>query len=94
MHYDSNVNFIYENHIGLIKSLKKQNGKDIWLIGGGQINTLLLKHNLIDQLKLFIMPILLPEGIELFSGILPETKFILESCKNYNNGVSELTYNI
>lgn len=37
-----NVKFITENVVETVKALKQQDGKDIWLVGGGQVITLLL----------------------------------------------------
>ena len=48
------VEFISENHIDFLKKLKQQEGKDIWLIGGGQVNTMLLNENLIDEIILHV----------------------------------------
>jgi len=86
------VEFISENPIAFIKALKAQEGKDIWLIGGGQVNTFLLNHGLVDELQLHMMPIVLSDGIELFEGIPSETRLELLSCKSYEGGVSEFHY--
>ena len=86
------VEFISENHIDFIKELKKQDGKDIWLIGGGQVNTMLLNENLIDELIVHIMPIILPDGIELFELIPKETALKLVESKSFPTGVVGLKY--
>ena len=49
------VQFISGDAIAFTEKLKKQNGKDIWLIGGGQVNSLLLSHQLIDRMILTII---------------------------------------
>ncbi|MDX1333374.1 MAG: dihydrofolate reductase family protein, partial [Robiginitalea sp.] len=67
------VVFVREEPLLFLRALKQQEGKDIWLIGGGEINTLLLNAGLIDELELFVMPIILPDGIGLFGGIPEET---------------------
>lgn len=88
------VEFISENHIEVIKALKAGEGKDIWLIGGGQINTLLLNAGLIDEIYVFIMPIVLSDGIELFELIPNQTTLNLVDSKTYDTGVVELRYEI
>ena len=88
------VEFISEPAIEFIKGLKAQEGKDIWLIGGGQVNTLLLNHGLIDELTLHVMPIVLSDGIELFENIPDETRLELLSCKDYDGGVVEFHYSV
>ena len=86
------VEFICSNHLETIHQIKQQEGTDIWLIGGGQVNTLLYNANLIDKLQLFIMPIILPDGIELFAQV-PNLKYLeLAHSKTYSSGAVELQY--
>lgn len=88
------VTFVSENHTSFLRGLKTQKGKDIWLIGGGLVNTMLLNENLIDEIKVFIIPIVLSDGIELFEGIPKETKLTLIETKTYSGGVVELRYKV
>lgn len=88
------VEFVSENHISFIEDIKQGEGQDIWLIGGGQINTLLFNANLIDKIIVFVMPIVLSEGIDMLEG-LPITKplKLIESIK-YDTGAVEMRYEI
>ena len=88
------VEFVAANHIPFIQHLKRQEGKDIWLIGGGQINTLLLQAKLIDELRVFVMPIIIPSGIGLFEAFPPQTQLQLQHSETYPTGVVELKYGI
>lgn len=88
-----NVIFITENHLSFVKSLKERPGKDIWLIGGGKVNAFFLANNLIDELILFIIPVLLGDGIPLFEKINFSVPVQLSGSKSYDNGVMELKYN-
>lgn len=90
----TDVTFLSENHVESIKELKKQKGKDIWLIGGGLVNTMLLNAGLIDEIQVFVMPIILPSGIELFGALPKETQLELLNNKQYPTGVVELRYKI
>ncbi|MEM1320289.1 MAG: dihydrofolate reductase family protein [Bacteroidota bacterium] len=91
---DENVEYITHNHIETIRQMKQMEGQDIWLIGGGQINTLLFNASLIDELILHIMPIVLPDGIALFEAIPAEKQLQLLRSKSYSSGVLELHYQI
>jgi dihydrofolate reductase len=91
---DKNVEFVTKNHIEFIQNLKQQEGGDIWLIGGGNTNTLLLNEKLIDLLHVFIMPVVLPDGIELFENFPLESKFTFIESKAYSSGAVELVYDI
>lgn len=91
---NKDVKFIASNPVDFIQSLKDQQGKDIWLIGGGQVNSLCLNANLIDEIWLFVMPILLLEGIKLFEGDPDPTQLKLKQKIVYDTGVIQLRYSI
>lgn len=78
--------------IALVNSLRSQEGRDIWLIGGGQINTLLLNHALIDELLIRIVPIIIGEGLPLFAERPLETIFKLIKIDQFSTGTVQLTY--
>ena len=67
-HGNEHVTFVSDDILEFVRKLKTKSGKGIWLIGGGQINSLLLENNLIDKIILTIVPITLGEGIPLFHG--------------------------
>jgi dihydrofolate reductase len=90
---DENVTFVTENHLSFVKSLKEKPGKDIWLIGGGKVNAFFLENNLIDELILFIIPVLLGDGIPLFEKTGLSVPVQLSGSKTHGNVVMELKYN-
>jgi len=68
-HYDSsllaneNLQFLFDNPIEKICEIKKAVIKDITVIGGGNLITSLLNNGLLDELHLYIVPVLLGSGI-------------------------------
>lgn len=88
------LEFISEDAVSFVQKLKAGTGKDIWLIGGGKLNASLLKAQLINELMLFVMPIVLGEGIAAFEGfdLMYETELI--DSKIYSNGVAYLKYKL
>lgn len=88
------VHFVKENHLEFVKALKKKPGKDIWLIGGGQINTMLFNAGLIDEMRVFVMPIVIPNGIELFESIPKEKLLKLTDVKGFLTGAVQMTYEV
>lgn len=90
--HDKKVNFIRENIGGFCKKLKENSKKDIWLIGGGAVNSVLLSENLIDEMQLFVFPLLIGDGISLFKGNYPERKFELIQTEKMPAGVNFLKY--
>ncbi len=88
------VEFVSENLIEFAKNLKTQVGADIWLIGGGLANSSLLNADLIDELIVHVMPIIIPNGIELFGGTPIQSQLQLIDSKTYSSGVVELKYKL
>ena len=88
-----NVEFI-SNAVNFTKKLKNSKEKDIWLVGGGEIVSLLLNNNLIDEILLFVHPIILGKGIPLFKNIKKEVKLKLVRTKYYNDGLVEMNYRV
>lgn len=86
------VSFVKDEIVGFVKDLKKEQGSDIWLVGGGIINTILLESGLIDKIILTIIPICLCDGIPLFQKSGDERRFHLDSCQSYSSGLVQLTW--
>lgn len=84
------VRFIYRDPVEFVGQLKQQTGEDIWLVGGGHINSLLLNNDLIDEMILTLFPLTLGEGIPLFHGKYKEVKFSLKKSKSYKSGIVQL----
>ena len=91
---NKDVTFVRENIADFVRSLKKEEGKDIWLIGGGQINTLLLDNQLIDEIWIHLMPIVLNDGISLFKTLAKDTQLELISSKPFDTGVVEMKFKV
>jgi dihydrofolate reductase len=86
------VTFAGSDIPSLVRTLKRQRGKNIWLVGGSQINTLLLDHRLIDRMILTFVPVFLGEGIPLFGESVKPASFILKSRKTFANGFVQITW--
>lgn len=86
------VTFISSDIVEFVRNLKNQNGKNIWLVGGGQINTVMLNAGLIDEMIVSIHPIILGEGLPLFAGKPKETKFKVTAQKTFESGLVQITY--
>ncbi len=79
---------ITEDPVVFIKQLKQTEGKDIWLLGGGEIISLLHNAGLIDAYILAYIPVILGEGIELFPEVKKQENLKLEKHEIYENGVA------
>ena len=81
-----------ERIIEIVQDCLENSNQNIWLVGGGQVNTLLANKGLIDELIVHVMPIVIGEGIPLFGDGLNQKMLTLKSSKEYASGVVELTY--
>ena len=86
------VTFVNESLEEFVGGLQKQKGKDIWLMGGGELARDFLKADLVDELYLGIVPVLLGEGRPLFPSGFPERNFTLLENKTYSKGLIALKY--
>ncbi len=87
------VNFVNEPPAQLVKKLKGEEGKVIWLMGGGELLHDFLKENLVDELILTIAPVILGKGTPLFGKGDVETALVLKRVRPFNQFV-ELSYEV
>ena len=89
------VEFRFGDVVGFVRKLKKQPGKNIWLVGGSRINSILLNAGLIDLMVLSVHPVALGQGIKLFRDeSLKMIHFNLIGHKMFERGLLQLTYEI
>lgn len=75
-----------------VRKLKRREGKDIYLGGGGQLCRSFLQQDLVDELFIGLGPVLLGDGIPGFPGKFPQRDFKLTECTSYSNGSVALRY--
>jgi len=66
--------------------------RNIWLVGGAMLCDRFLELGLVGEIRLTIAPVLLGEGLRLFSGPLTEQRWNLKNVVAYKNGFVELSY--
>jgi len=75
-----------------VEELRKKKGKDIWLMGGGELAREFLREDLVDELYLGIVPVLIGEGIAAFPSGFPQREFALAENKTFSQGLIALRY--
>lgn len=85
------VFFTEENVVSLVTSLKKEAGKDIWIVGGKSVVMPLVEKDLIDEYQISTLPVLLGKGIPLFTEF--NQRIVLEPLfSTLKNGIVSTTY--
>ena len=88
---NENVKFINGDITDFINNLKAQDGKNIWIVGGGQLLHSFIQRGLVDEFILTIAPTLIGNGIPLFRKGEYQLELSLKRMRNFNQFV-ELHY--
>lgn len=85
---------VREDGVGFVRDLKRQDGKDICLMGGGELARPLFEAGLIDEIGFNIHPVLLGSGVPLFHPMSRQIDLELKECKPFKNGCVLVTYRV
>jgi len=88
------VSIVSRDAVGFVRKLKKQKGKDICLMGGGELARPLFEAGLIDEIGFNIHPVLLGSGIPLFHRMSRQINLKLLECKTLQSGCIMVTYRV
>ena len=83
---------IGENVAERVADLKRQPGKDIMMVGSDTRAHYLLRHGLLDELKLMVLPVVVGAGKRLFEEGGSRMGLELIESKTFGTGVVSLTY--
>lgn len=86
------ITFIHHDIAANVSRLKEKKGKGIWLVGGAQINTMLLEAGLIDEIRIYKMPVVLGSGIPLFHQTNKDSWFKTHDIEEFESGVVKMIY--
>ena len=75
-----------------LAKLKRQPGKNIQVPGSPKLVRSLLRDGLLDELALFVLPIVVSTGMQLFAEMTDPVRLKLVGCKTFSNGVLAVTY--
>jgi len=81
-----------EDWLDQIHRLKKEEGKDIWLVGGGKLIASFLDQDLIDEMIISLIPLILGDGVRLFQDNPKETRFELIETSAFETGIVNVAY--
>jgi dihydrofolate reductase len=77
-----------------VTALKNSEGGDILVYGSATLVKALLHHDLVDELRLLIFPVVVGGGLKLFDDNLELNKFRLKDTRAMENGVLIVEYQV
>jgi dihydrofolate reductase len=80
--------------VAFIRRLKQLPGKEICIMGGGDLARSLFEANLIDEIGFNIHPVLLGQGIPLFHEMKSQINLELLDCQRFKNGCVYVSYRV
>jgi len=75
-----------------LRTLKRQPGKNMYVVGGATLVASLLNEGLIDELRLIVHPVVLGKGQALFGGVNQRLSLDLVRAKSTDSGRVIATY--
>ncbi|HKA57315.1 MAG TPA: dihydrofolate reductase family protein [Gemmatimonadales bacterium] len=77
-----------------VDQLRTRPGKDIWLMGGGEIIASFLDARAIDEFVISLIPVFIGEGIPLIARRQRLVPLELQSTERFEDGVVQLRYRV
>lgn len=90
--HTSDVEFVRESIPSFAKRLRATPGKDIWMMGGGELIGSFLDAGEIDEFVIHVIPTLIGEGIPLIAPRYRLVRLMLLSTRRFPDGVVRLHY--
>jgi dihydrofolate reductase len=87
-----NSTMIRDNVAEQVAKLKEQPGKNINVSGSATLLSWLLRHGLVDELHLLVMPVVVGQGKRLFTDNGDPVALKLATSESLSNGVLSLIY--
>jgi len=90
----SGVEFVNEAIGPFVSRLREQPGKNVWLMGGGEIIASFLDEQAIDEFVISVVPVFIGEGIPLIARRHRHVPLFLLSTESFDDGLVQLHYRV
>lgn len=90
----SGVEFVSGPIGPFVSGLREQPGKDIWLMGGGELIASFLDERAIDEFVLSVVPVFIGDGIPLIARRQRYVPLDLHSVERFDDGLIQLRYRV
>ena len=90
----SGVEFVSDAIGPFVSRLRQRPGKDIWLMGGGEIIASFLDAQAVDEFVISVVPVFIGEGIPLIARRHRHVPLELRSVERFEDGLVQLHYGV
>ena len=88
-----NITIVGDDWREVVRSLREEAGKDMWLFGGGDLFRSLAAEGLVDTVEVAVMPVILGGGIPLIAESTSRVPLMLRDRRTYEKtGIVSLVY--
>ncbi len=88
------VEFVNGGIGALVASLREQPGKDMWLMGGGDLIASFLDAHAIDEFVVSVVPVFIGDGIPLIARRHRHELLDLQAVEKFEDGLVQLRYEV
>jgi dihydrofolate reductase len=90
----SGVEFVNAAIGPFVSGIREQPGKDIWLMGGGELIASFLDEQAIDEFVISVAPVFIGDGIPLIARRHRHVPLDLHSVERFEDGLVQLRYRV
>src|SRR5215216_3024745 len=90
----SGVEFVNGAISPFVSRLREEPGKNIWLMGGGELIASFLDEHAIDEFVISVVPVFIGDGIPLIARRHRHVPLDLHSVERFDDGLVQLHYRV
>ena len=88
------VEFVHDDVGRFVSRLRERPGKNIWLMGGGELIAAFLDAQAIDEFVISVVPVFIGDGIPLIARRHRQVPLELRTVEQFEDGLVQLHYQV
>jgi len=89
---DPSITLTSNDPSAVVEEMQSKGIKQAWMMGGGKLAGSFLEAGLLTEFRVYVIPLVLGEGIPLLSGVSREHTLKLTKTESYPSGIVEMRY--
>ena len=86
------VTVVNDDSAAVVRQLREESGRDIWLFGGANLFATLRAAGVVDRIELSVMPVILGQGLPLAGGTALRSDLALLRSNASEAGILHVSY--